>query len=78
MGGLHRTSHSPSYSHLGGFGANEPLAEINSQTIYRCFLGKTIDLTIWHFKIKLYPVEKIEKNNLSATILLSVCIKTEF
>lgn len=36
-GRICRASQSPSYSNLRHFGSNEPLAEINSQTIYRFF-----------------------------------------
>lgn len=31
----------------------------------QCFLGKTICLIMWHFKIKQCPMKEIEKNNLT-------------
>lgn len=31
------------------------------------FLGKTISLIMWHFKIKWYPMKELEKNNITTT-----------
>lgn len=57
------------------FGTNEPLAEINSQTIYRFFLVSK-SVIIWHFKTNLYPVKEIEKNSLT-TNTLTFCLQTK-